>query len=268
MDLSFTIMEIGARPLDGQTESFHQLVEIFPGSRILAFELEEQLCSELNAKNGDAIRYFPVALGRTEEQRLLYETIHPMCSSLYKPCDELLNLYNNLQVANLKRVSTIDTVSIDYFLRSQSIMDVDFMKIDIQGAELDVFKGGCSTLQKMVAIVSEVEFIPLYYKQPLFGDVCSFLTGQGYMFHRFLGMAGRTLQPTVINNNPNYATQHMWSDALFIKHIENLDALPSDKLLKLGLLAFIYGSLDVACHCFTLFDNRQGTSLHNIVLDA
>ena len=63
---------------------------------------------------------------------------------------------------------------------------VDFIKIDIQGAELDVFKGGVDTLKDVVAIVSEVEFIPHYIDQPLFGDVCSFLTEKGFMFHKFL----------------------------------------------------------------------------------
>jgi FkbM family methyltransferase len=265
--LTFTIMEVGARPLGGKGELFHQLLEFFPGSRILAFELEESLCEELNAKAPVGIRYFSVALGRTEEQRLLYETVHPMCSSLYKPAEQLLSRYHNLHVAMLKAVHVVDTVSIDTFLDAQSISDLDFIKIDIQGAELDAFIGGSAALQKTVAIVSEVEFVPLYQKQPLFGDVCSFLAGQGLMFHKFLAMSGRTLQPIVINNNPNFATQQMWSDAMFIKHLDGVDGLPSEKLLKLGLLAFMYGSPDVAFYCFSLFDKQHGSSVRNAVLE-
>jgi hypothetical protein len=150
----------------------------------------------------------------------------------------------------LKKYSAVETVSIDQFMRSQGISEIDFMKIDIQGAELDVFSGGVATLSKAVAIVSEVEFVPLYHRQPLFGDVCSLLTGQGFMFHKFLGMAGRTLQPVVLNNNPNFATQHMWSDAMFIREISGLAGMPTDKLLKLGLLAYLYRSPDVSYHCF------------------
>lgn len=264
--LVFTIMEIGARPLGDQKESFHQLTKLFPGSRILAFELEENLCREINASAPEGVEYYPVALGRTEEQRLLYETVHPMCSSLYKPDNELLSRYNELQVAMLKKYSTVETVSIDHFMQVQGILDLDFVKIDIQGAELDAFAGACSALQRMVAIVSEVEFIPLYYKQPLFGDVCSFLTGQGFMFHKFLRICGRTLQPTVIGDDPFYATQHMWSDAMFIRELSGLPDLPTEKLLKLGLLAYLYQSPDVAFYCFSLVDARLGSSLSDLLL--
>lgn len=264
--LVFTIMEIGARPLGDQEESFHQLTKLFPGSRILAFELEENLCRELNASAPEGVTYYPVALGRTEEQRLLYETVHPMCSSLYKPDNELLSRYNNLHGAMLKKISAVETISIDQFIRSQGGLDIDFMKIDIQGAELDVFSGGETILSSMVAIISEVEFIPLYQRQPLFGDVCSFLTKHGFMFHKFHGIAGHTLQPVVINNNPNLATQHMWSDAMFIREISSLAGLPTAKLLKLGLLAYLYQSPDVAFYCFSLVDGRLGSTLSALLL--
>src|SRR5262249_27171816 len=80
--LAFTVLEIGARPLAEQRESFHQLLDVFPGSQILAFEIEEKLCRELNERARPGLKYFPVALGCKEETRALYETVHPMCTSL------------------------------------------------------------------------------------------------------------------------------------------------------------------------------------------
>ena len=53
--------------------------------------------------------------------------------------------------------------------------------------------GGVGTLTDVVAIASEVEFIPLYIDQPLFGDVCAFLAKHDFMFHKFLGLCGRFL---------------------------------------------------------------------------
>ena len=47
--LSFTILEIGAVPLEGKAEPFHQLLDIFPESRIIAFEIDGKLCAELNS---------------------------------------------------------------------------------------------------------------------------------------------------------------------------------------------------------------------------
>src|SRR5499426_4486943 len=41
--LTFMVLEIGARPLEGQPEPFHDLLDLFPGSQIAAFEIDEKL---------------------------------------------------------------------------------------------------------------------------------------------------------------------------------------------------------------------------------
>jgi len=265
--LSFTIFEIGALPLEGQTEPFYQLLDFFPDSQIVSFEVDESLCEQLNKEARPGHKYYPVALGRKQEKCTFYETNHPMCCSLYKPNEKLLSKYNNLEVSMLKAVSSIDTVSLDYFTKENNFESVDFIKIDIQGAELDVFQGGVNTLKDVVAIVSEVEFIPLYIDQPLFGDICSFLAENDIMFHKFLGMAGRALKPIIINNNPNLLSQHMWSDAVFIKDIFKIPQLSPEKLLKLGLVAFIYGSIDVTFQCLKYYDENNGTNIHKEFID-
>ncbi len=97
-DLSFTMLEIGALPLEGQQEPFHKLLDIFPKSRVIAFEVDEKLCKDLNKKSRSNIKYFPTALGRTDGEQTFYETAHPMCSSLYKPDESLMRKYNTLDV--------------------------------------------------------------------------------------------------------------------------------------------------------------------------
>lgn len=217
--LTFNIMEIGALPLEGNPEPFHSLIRSFPGSRINAFEVDPELCMRLNSKAINGLVYHPVALGRREEERPFYMTNHPMCASLYKPNERLIERYNGMEVAMLKAVSTIKTVSLDYFARENNIGPVDFIKIDIQGAELDVFQGGTSTLKDVVAIVTEVEFIHHYENQPLFGDVCDFLAKCNLSFHKFLGLAGRSLKPVTLNGDPYFVTQHIWTDAMFLRKL-------------------------------------------------
>lgn len=257
--LTFTILEVGALPLEGQVEPFHQLLDFFPNSKIIAFELDPVLCTTLNNKATKKITFYPVALGETQEKRLLYETNHPMCSSLYKPNEDLIRQYTCMEVAYLKSIHETETVSLDYFCSNNDIHDIDFIKIDIQGAELDFFKGGVNSIADIIATVCEVEFLPHYIDQPLFGDVCSFLSKNNLMFHKFLSMCGRTLKPVILAENSCFATQHIWSDALFIKDISKLSELSPDKLLKLGLIAYGYGSPDVTFHCIRLFDEKQNT---------
>ena len=258
--LHFTILEIGALPL-GEKEGFHFLLEVFPGSRVVAFEVDDDLCENLNNKALPGLKYYPVALGRAEETRRFYQTVHPMCSSLYMPNEKLLARYNNLEVAMLKSAGSLDTVSLDYFVKSNDIGPVDFVKIDIQGAELEVFEGGVATLKDTLAVVSEVEFVPLYIDQPLFGDVCAFLSEQGIIFHKFLGMAGRTLKPLILQNDVNFATQHLWSDAMYLRDIAQLSTLSSQQLLKYAVLSNLYKSLDVALFCILEYDKREGTRI-------
>ena len=115
-----------------------------------------------------------------------------MCSSLYKPDGEVLDRYNNMEVARVKTVSSVNTTSLDHFTSGHDLDFVDFIKIDIQGAELDVFQGGTSTLQNVLAIVTEAGFIEHYVDQPLFEDVCSFLSQQQLQFQKIIGVGGRT----------------------------------------------------------------------------
>lgn len=170
--------------------------------------------------------------------------------------NRLIDLYSNLEVSRLKKEETIDTVSLDYFVAQNDVGPVDFIKIDIQGAELDVFQGGKKVLADTLAIVTEVEFIPLYENQPLFGDVSAHLHDQGIWFHKFLGMSGRTLKPMVMRGDPSFASQHMWTDAVFMRSPMELDRLSPVQLLKLAVLTLLYGSIDVTAHCLSEYDRR------------
>ena len=79
---------------------------------------------------------------------------------------------------------TIQTDTLDHFCKSRNVDHIDFIHIDVQGAELMVLKGGDSILSKVVAIWMEVEAIPLYRNQPLKNDVEQFM-----MTHNFIKVA-------------------------------------------------------------------------------
>lgn len=258
-DLSFTILEIGARPMG--EEPFHKLLKEYPSSLILAFEVDPVLCEELNKKDNAGIHFYSYALGKSQEERTFYDTRHPMCSSLYKPNEALIDIFQNLEVARLKQTFSVQTVSMDYFAAINKIGPVDFIKIDIQGAELDVFEGGKNVLKDVLVVVSEVEFVPIYEEQPLFGDVSAFLQKHGMIFHKFLGLAGRTVKPIVFKNDLNYPSQHLWSDAVFIRDFLKPDLLGDSQLLKTALLMQCYDSVDMAHFMVRQFDLRNNTCI-------
>ncbi len=260
IECKFTIIEIGALELS-KKEPFYELLEHFPKSKIIGFEIEEKVCDEMNLKAPKGVEYYPHALGEKNERKKLYNTEHPMCTSLYKPNEKLIRLYNNLEFAYLKDETEIDTITLDAFVGKYNIEDIDFIKIDVQGAELDIFKGGKNVLKNVIKIVCEVEFVPLYESQPLFGDICSFLKHYDLMFNKFLGFGGRTLKPLIANEGPNAISQCMWSDAIFIPDVEKLQNLSDEKLLRLSLLSAIYNSIDLAYFCLLIYDKRNSSNI-------
>ena len=49
-ELKFTLMEIGALQIDENPEPFYSLLDLFPGSQIIGFEVDEDLCDQMNSK--------------------------------------------------------------------------------------------------------------------------------------------------------------------------------------------------------------------------
>jgi len=261
IDCKFTLVDIGALPIGNSKPRFHKILEYFPSSEIIGFEIEKEACDQMNSKAPKGIKYFPFALGENNEKRKLYVTQDPMCNSLYKPNEEFLRLYHELQYMYLKKETEIETITLDTFVDRYSINKIDFIKIDVQGAELDIFKGSKKLLSKVLKIVCEVEFVPLYQEQPLFGDISKFLSQYNFMFNKFLGLSGRTLKPLIANKDKTIGSQHMWTDAIFIQNINKIQNHSDENLLKLSVLAAIYNSLDLTFFYLSLYDRRNSSTL-------
>lgn len=266
--LRFEILEIGALPLGGKVEPFHRLLDEFPGSRIHAFEIDEASFDKLRAAARPGIEIHRAAIGSRCERRSLYLANHSMCTSLYRPDESLLRNFNAMEVSYLRAEDSVDTVSIDELAAEGHFGAIDFIKIDIQGAELDAFQGARATLGSVVAIVSEVEFLQLYEDQPLFGDVDRELRANGFLFHKFLGVAGRDLRPVVRGGNPAHGSWHMWADAMFVREIARWESLDARSLAKLAVVALLYSSPDIALRCLSTCDGLLGTDLRSAFMQA
>jgi hypothetical protein len=74
------------------------------------------------------------------------------------------------------RVTTLDAL-----MREVSwTEDIDLLKIDVQGAELLSLSGAERTLERVLLLLTEVSFAPLYEGSCIFGEVYEFLTARGF----------------------------------------------------------------------------------------
>ncbi|TNC81463.1 MAG: hypothetical protein C9356_09035 [Oleiphilus sp.] len=259
--LNFNAIEVGAMPIPGHPEPIHALLNLFKDSTLYAFEPDQEMCEQLNASSPANIRYIPKALGVSNTQATLYKTENRSCYSLYQPNEAFCGLYRGMESMKTIGTEAIDVYTMDSLLETGDIDDPDTIKIDVQGAELDIFKGANRSLESTLLIVAEVEFVPLYKEQPLFGDVAGYLREQGFMFHKFSGICGRNLAPVDLGQHINQGSQQMWSDAIFIRDLSELDRLSTEALLKLALFSIIYQSPDLCHFCLARVDERDNTSL-------
>ncbi len=74
----------------------------------------------------------------------------------------------------------VKTQRLDSFCEQQNVHKVDFIYMDVQGAELMVLEGAGRKLRDVTAIWLEVEAIELYAKQPIKKDVEAFMKKNGF----------------------------------------------------------------------------------------
>jgi hypothetical protein len=136
------------------------------------------------------------------------------------------------------------------------IQHLDFLKIDVQGAELAVFRGGKAKLAETVAIQTEVSFMTLYKDQPTLGDIDSELRSQGFLPHCFAAIKLWPIAPCVDPRQP--LNQLLEADMVYVRDFTQADSMSDEQLKHLALIAhYCYRSFDLALRCAMLLEQRQ-----------
>ena len=254
--IHITVCNVGSRKLGIQDDYASQGWQIFaPNLSIYGFDADADACDDANAEletrqiNWKEI-HIPLALGKAIEERTLYVTKAPMCSSLYPPNEPYLARFAGLpELVNLDFSFEIDTTTLDNFCQEEGINEIDFLQIDVQGADLDVLEGASKILNcGILAIQIEVEFSHLYTNQPLFADVDTFLRKHDFtLFDVSKSYRPRARSPI---HSTVRAGQLLWGDAFYFRDLirEDMDGhLKSpDRMLKLACIADIMHFPDYA----------------------
>ncbi|HVK53608.1 MAG TPA: FkbM family methyltransferase [Burkholderiales bacterium] len=198
----------------------------------------------------------------------------PATSSIFPPNRALLRHFPQPDRFDVVRVVEVDADTLDAQLSASGLKDIDFLKVDVQGAELEILKGGVSTLDRyVVGVEVEVEFMPLYEGQPLFADIDPFLRDRGFELF--------DLRPTYWKRRPGLGGrkgQLAFADALYLKSPETLATqieAESDvdarraKLLKAMSIFLLYGYPDYALclldRCGSVLENADRVAATNFL---
>lgn len=129
--------------------------------------------------------------------------------------------------------------------------------------------GAQRCLESVLVVHTEVEFVPIYAGQPLFGDIDARLRSLGFGFHRLVGLEGRTLRNSGLPDRVNTRSHHLWADAVYVRPVTGWTALANEQLLKLAVILHdVYGSADFCARLLAIFDERQGTDLFRRYVDS
>jgi hypothetical protein len=153
------------------------------------------------------------------------------------------------------RTQKVETHRLDEVVSAD---EIDLLKLDIQGAELDVLRGAERLLPTALVIQTEVEFLPMYEGQPLFADIDSHLRARGFQIHN-IASPRRPLYTPIADPDRELAdfSQVMWTDAVYVPDVCTLERFSRARLLKLvTLLHDLYGSFDLCAHILMEMHNR------------
>lgn len=253
-------VDVGAAFVGTHKDPWLKLAEI-NCAEVIGFEPLAQECQKLNdAIPSGLIRYLPYAIGDGQDH-IFNTTNFSATSSIYEPDRETLNIFREL--GNLVEIVDREVIHTKRLDDIPELSCIDFIKMDIQGAELLALENAVKTLENVSVLQCEVEFLEIYKDQPLFADVDTFLRSQGFCFMKFTYIAGRPFKPLAINNNPYQPIcQQLWADAVYVKDFRERQHL-KERILKSAsfILHEFYGGYDLANLFLQELDRRHNTTL-------
>jgi len=195
-----TIIDVGAN--EGQFVD--KIAGVFPDACIHCFEPIKSVYEQLTARfygNKNLITY-NFGLGETSEERMIHLNEYSPSSSLL----DMLDLHKtNFDFAVKSEPACISLKRLDDVFTSPPTSPV-LLKIDVQGYEMNVLKGGDRVARAADVVIIETTFTPLYKDQPLFAEIYDYFVARGF---RYAGNIEQLISPK------NY--QILQADAVFIK---------------------------------------------------
>jgi len=175
--LGGTWIDVGAH----HGETTLQYAKQNPDLRVFAFEPNLSAAVKLM---GQAPNYLviPMAVAEKDGVANLHVNEFDAASSLLPFNEASLKTWIGGEALKVNSTATVSTIRLDTFMNLAKIKNVDFLKIDTQGADLVVVKSAGERLRDVAKITLEVDIkpVPLYAGAPSKEEVLAFLSEAGF----------------------------------------------------------------------------------------
>lgn len=161
--------------------------KIFPQALGLMIEAQENKRPKLDeVKNAwpGSLDYRIALLGSEERESVTFNQYEsaPTASSVL--CD---------QKSSVARRIVCPMRTLDAVLQSCGDLKPDLIKLDVQGYELEILKGGKGALLTAEAVLMEVSLVEIYQGNPLLHDVTRFMSDHDYLAYDISSLVRRPL---------------------------------------------------------------------------
>ena len=204
-----TVTDVGAY----LGETAHWFSVLFPNATVWAVEPFPESFAKLALKSSNKLKPFNFAVTNFDGSVELYYNSIPHTSGIYPINSESSDSLSVAQQGESGAAAVnssvgsvmVDARSLNSFVAEQNIQEIDLLKIDVQGAEVDVLKGSGQILNRVAVVLIEISLYDYYEKSSTIGDVESYLSPHGFSLWSV----------TDISNNPmNGRTD--WVELLYV----------------------------------------------------
>ena len=176
-----TVLDIGGSHGQFAKEAFR----VFPGVTIYSFEPIPECYEELLALSEQKPGLHPMKLALSDHagESVLWLSCFRDSSSLHEMLATHVEAWPHTAIESK---ITVQVTRLDDIAPTLTLEHPIFAKIDVQGHELSVIRGGRSTLSLCQRVMLECNFAPLYQGQPSFNQLYDELHSLGFLFDGFI----------------------------------------------------------------------------------
>jgi FkbM family methyltransferase len=225
------------------------------------FEADAEECAKLLAAApvGATVHYYNAFLGRSMPRRTFLiahafnNTFYPTDYTWYArrrsshtgPAVRLSEVY---QIA---KTLEVESISLDNWATHYGVSGVDYLKVDIEGAELELMQASPRIMAGVLGVSVDVTFHADWIGAPTFADVDIWMRSQGFALFDMNGVKRGTQYDTPIvapRGHPTLNGQLACANAIYFRDplIEGARPMPVEPMLKLAVIAEVHGQVEFA----------------------